>query len=124
MIIYTGTLTSENLFLMPVILLLLLVSSTIWGGMLNIIFMFSRDASIIMNILDTPMTLFSGTRVPVSSFPQWAKIVSLIFPLTYCINLIRFVFSFQKSGEGWLTNLAGLIICLIVMIVISLILVK
>ena len=85
-LVYTKSIQLNNIFLLPLVFMLLIVSSTIWGGMLNTIFMFSRDASIFMNIFDTPMTLFSGTRLPRNCFPLWAKVISLIFPLTYCIN--------------------------------------
>lgn len=118
-LMYTGTLCLDNLFLLPLVFLLLIFSSTIWGGMLNAIFLFSRDVEIIMNLLDTPMTLFSGTRIPQSCFPGWAKAISLLFPLTYCINIIRFVFRIQEDGYGWQTDLASLAVCLVVMIAIT-----
>lgn len=122
-LLYTGTLQFKSLTLLPLIFILLIVSSTIWGGMLNTIFMFSRDASIVMDLLDTPMTLFSGTRIPVSCFPLWAKVISILFPLTYCINIIRMVLHIQDKGNGWYTNLAGLAICLGIMIVITIVLI-
>lgn len=118
-LIYTETLQLNNIVLLPLIFLLLIVASTIWGGMLNTIFMFSRDASIVMDVFDTPMTLLSGTRIPISCFPQWAKIVSLIFPLTYCINIIRFALNIQEAGNNWVTDLTRLVVCLSVMCVIT-----
>ena len=63
---YTKAIHVYNLFLLPLVFVLLIISSTIWGGMMNAIFMFSRDASIIMNLFDTPMVLFSGARIPSS----------------------------------------------------------
>ena len=114
----------ENLFLLPLFLILLLVSSTIWGGMLNVIFLFSRDASIIMNVLDTPMTLFAGTRIPVHSFPKWAKIISMLFPLTYCINIIRFILGIQNGSHDVVFDLTMLVCCLLVMVGITRYLIK
>lgn len=122
--LYTGNLTLDNFIVLPFIFFLLLVSSTIWGGMLNTIFMFSRDASIMMDLFDTPMTLFSGSRIPVKCFPNWAKIISLIFPLTYCIHIIRCVLHVQEEGNLWTTHLAGLGICLGAMVVITVILIR
>lgn len=116
---YTKTISFKNLFLLPVIFVLLIVSSTIWGGMLNAVFMFSRDSSIVMNILDTPMNLFSGTKIPISCFPIWAKVISLVFPLTYCIYIIRITLNIQKTDVGWIESLTGLGICLSVMIMIT-----
>ncbi len=115
LLMYTKTIRWDNLFLLPAVLLLLIISSTVWGGMLNAVFLFSRDASIVMDVFDMPMTLFSGTRVPVDSFPCWAKIVSMVFPLTYCINIIRFALHIQKSSRGWRAEILGLLICLGVM---------
>ena len=122
-LIYTGTISFSNLVMLPFIFLLLIISSTVWGGMLNTVFMFSRDASIIMDIFDTPMVLFSGSRIPVSCFPQWAKVLSLIFPLTYCINIMRFVLNVQGRKE-WIGDITGLAVCLSVMIAITLLLMR
>ena len=116
---YTKAIHVYNLFLLPLVFVLLLISSTIWGGMMNAIFMFSRDASIIMNLFDTPMVLFSGARIPSSCFPLWGKIISLFFPLTYCINIIRLVLKIQENSRGWLDNMIGLLICLGIMILVT-----
>lgn len=116
---YTNTIQINNLFLLPLVFVLLILSSTIWGGMLNAIFMFSRDASIVMNVFDTPMVLFSGTRIPRDCFPQWAQVISLFFPLTYCINIIRFVLRIKGGGENWWIDLIELSICLFIMVIIT-----
>jgi ABC-2 type transport system permease protein len=116
---YTKTLRWDNLALLPLFLMLLLAASTVWGGMLNAVFLFSRDASILMDLFDAPMTLFAGTRIPVSCFPQWAKVISLFFPLTYCLNMIRFILGLQKQDNDVFVSLAGLIICLAVMLFIT-----
>ena len=111
-----------QILILPFIFLLLLLSSTIWGGMLNSIFMFSRDASIIMDIFDTPMTLFSGSRIPRNCFPFWAKMISLVFPLTYCINIIRFVLNIGGKGKQWILNIAGLLVCMCIMVAVTVVL--
>lgn len=113
-LLYTGAIRWSNLVLLPLVLVLLITASTVWGGMLNVIFLFSRDASIVMDVFDMPMTLFSGTRIPIEVFPVWARMISFIFPLTYCINIVRLALNIS-DGSGWLTNLGGLVICLIVM---------
>lgn len=116
---YTKTLRWDNLFLLPLFLILLLTASTIWGGMLNIIFLFSRDASFVMDLFDAPMTLFAGTRIPVNCFPKWAKVISLFFPLTYCLNIIRFILGIQKQDKDIFYSLGGLMLCLAVMVLIT-----
>ena len=69
----------------------------------------------IMDVFDAPMILFAGTRIPVQCFPVWAKVISLLFPLTYCLNIIRFILGIQGGGAEILPDLAGLVICLGVM---------
>lgn len=118
-LLYTKTLHWKNIGLLPIVFILLIVSSTIWGGMLNAVFLFSRDSAIIMNVLDTPMNLFSGTKIPINCFPIWAKLVSMIFPLTYCLQIIRLVFKIQEDGNGWVENIVGLSVCIIVMMTIT-----
>lgn len=115
-LLYTGTLNWKNLWALPVFMLLLLTSSMIWGGMLNVIFLYSRDASMVMDVFDAPMILFAGTRIPVQCFPLWAKMISLLFPLTYCLNIIRFILGLRNEGHHIFRDLTGLMICLVVML--------
>ena len=117
-IIYAGGLTLKNILLIPIIFILLIVSATFWGGMLNAMFLMSRDSSILMNIFDDPMVLFSGVKVPVNEFPLWAKLISSIFPLTYCLNLIRGVFNYMDF-DSVLSNFIKLVVCLLVMFIIT-----
>ena len=119
---YTKAIQFNNILILPFVFLLLLLSSTIWGGMLNSIFMFSRDASIVMDIFDTPMTLFSGSRIPRNCFPFWAKMISLVFPLTYCINIIRFVLNIGGEGKQWILNIVGLLVCMCIMVAVTVVL--
>ncbi|XCP86437.1 ABC transporter permease [Roseburia hominis] len=121
---YTRSLSLANWYLFPLIFLLLVASSTIWGGMLNAIFLFSRDASIIMDLFDTPMLLFSGTRIPLNAFPLWARLISLLFPLTYCLNLIRLTLHIHQQPTSLFPDLIKLLICLTTMIAITQILLK
>ncbi|PLR92549.1 ABC transporter permease [Bacillus sp. T33-2] len=73
----------------PVALLLLSVSAIVWGGFLNIVFLFSRDAGILFTIFEEPMQFFSGVRIPVLAFPLWGKAVAFFFPLTYVLEIFR-----------------------------------
>lgn len=73
----------------PLAFIILLVSAVIWGGFLNTIFLFSRDAGFLYTILDEPMSIFSGVKIPPMAFPIWAKIIALFFPLTYTLQILR-----------------------------------
>ncbi|WP_312114555.1 ABC transporter permease [Brevibacillus reuszeri] len=68
---------------------ILIVSAVIWGGFLSVLFLFSRDASFLYTVLDEPMLIFSGVRLPPLAFPLWAKAISFCFPLTYALQLVR-----------------------------------
>ena len=81
---------------LPIVFLILIVTAAIWGGLMNVIFLFSRDATLLFNILDEPMVLFSGVRIPTQIFPLWSKIISLLFPLTYTLSMIRKILSNQQ----------------------------
>lgn len=84
-----------------------------------------KERDMILQVMeDYPMTLFSGSRIPVSCFPWWAKLISCVFPLTYCLNIIRFVFHIREEGKGWIADLAGLILCLCIMIAFTVFLIR
>lgn len=95
----------------------LLVSSVVWGGFMNAIFLFSRDATFLFNLLDSPMDLFSGTRIPTQAFPLWGQVISSIFPLTYCLHIIRTLFRLEKFEIEELFKL-GIVLTVIIMLTI------
>lgn len=105
-----------------VIFLLVLTAATIWGGFLNSIFLFSRDASFLFDIFDDPMCLFSGVRIPVESFPFWGKFIASIFPLTYTLKAVREIVNGNFIyGE---INILKLVASLIIMIIITAIIIN
>lgn len=67
------------------------------------IFLFSRDSGFLFTILEESMEIFSGVKVPISVFPMWVKIISLVFPLTYAIEAVRKV-AVNGSPLGEMTN--------------------
>ncbi|MEI2356322.1 ABC transporter permease [Mesobacillus zeae] len=73
----------------PIALLFLSISAIVWGGFLNIVFLFSRDAGILFTIFEEPMQFFSGVRIPVLAFPVWGKVIAFFFPLTYVLDIFR-----------------------------------
>lgn len=78
-----------NYLALIVVLLITLIMAVLWGMLLNSLFLFSRDSGFLFTILEEPMEIFSGVKVPVAVFPFWAKIISVVFPLTYAIEAIR-----------------------------------
>ncbi len=72
-----------------VVFCLMMLMAVGWGVFLNACFLFSRDTDFLFTILEEPMEIFAGVKVPVILFPGWAKIISLIFPLTYALEAVR-----------------------------------
>ncbi|MFZ5353690.1 MAG: ABC transporter permease [Bacillota bacterium] len=77
--------------------MLMMLMAVCWGMLLNSLFLFSRDTGFLFTILEEPMEIFAGVKVPTVVFPLWAKLISLIFPLTYAIEAMRRVF---LNGES------------------------
>ena len=72
-----------------VIFIIVGIMAVLWGMFLNALFLFSRDNDFLFTILEEPMEIFSGVKVPTTIFPLWAKSISVIFPLTYAIEAVR-----------------------------------
>jgi ABC-2 type transport system permease protein len=48
-------------------------------------------------VLEEPMEIFAGIKVPTAVFPIGAKVVSAVFPLTYIAEMMRRIFI---RGDG------------------------
>jgi lipooligosaccharide transport system permease protein len=57
----------------------------------------------------TPMFLFSGTFFPLSGIPEWARFITLFFPLYHLVELTRF-FSIGVMESSIPFNLAYLVL--------------
>jgi ABC-2 type transport system permease protein len=88
--------------LLPCIIVFFLVTSmaVVWGMFLNSLFLFSRDSGFLFTVLEEPMEIFSGVKVPTVLLPIWAKAISIIFPLTYAVEAVRRVFLLGSSLYG------------------------
>ncbi len=114
--IFTGGLHAVSWWGVLLALILLTVSAIIWGGLLNAIFLFSRDANFLYTILDEPMSIFSGVRIPTGALPLWGKAIAAVFPLTYVLQIFR---ALVLQGAGFLAifpSLAGLLAMLSAMV--------
>lgn len=113
-----------HIIYVPLCYILIIVTATLWGGLLNAIFLFSRDASILFMILDDPMLLFSGVRIPVLLLPIWAQLIGFLFPLTHVLFLIRDLLIRGEISTRSYYSLGYLIVELILMLLITLLLVR
>lgn len=78
-----------NTISLVVVIFIFIIMALLWGVFLNACFLYSRDTDFLFTILEEPMEIFSGVKVPIVIFPAWAKIISFIFPLTYALEAIR-----------------------------------
>ncbi|SDB24731.1 ABC-2 type transport system permease protein [Pseudobutyrivibrio sp. YE44] len=86
-----------NLWSLVLVLGIFMVMATLWGVFLNACFLYSRDTDFLFTILEEPMEIFAGVKIPVAIFPKWAKVLSFIFPLTYALESLRQV---SLNGAG------------------------
>ncbi len=106
----------------PIAFFIFTLSATVWGGLMNVIFLFSRDAAILNNVLDDPMEFFSGVRVPTETFPVWAKMISVIFPLTHSLTIVRGIL--LKTNIAWMEAAIKLSISLVLLFILTIVLLK
>lgn len=76
-----------------------LCASLCWGAFMNACFLYSRDSDFLFTVLEEPMEIFAGVKIPVNIFPQWARLISCIFPLTYVLEALRQV-TLNAAGIG------------------------
>ncbi len=104
------------------VLLLTTLMAIIWGMFLNSLFLFSRDSGFLYTVLEEPMEIFSGVKVPTTLFPVWAKAISVIFPLTYAIEAVRRVMlqgsSLYEVRGFFVTSILIIAILLVAVVVI------
>jgi ABC-2 type transport system permease protein len=100
-----------NMVYLPLCFVILLFSAIAWGGLMNAMFLFSRNATIIFSICYEPMNLLAGVKIPTNIFPLWAKILSILFPLTHSLFVTRNLLikgdlssSLASIGEVFLTG--------------------
>lgn len=98
-------------------LVLLFILSICWGVFLNSLFLLSRDGGFLYTILEAPMEIFSGVKIPFNLMPLWAKGIGYIFPLTYIMTILRKSMLFN-AGLSTLFPYIG-ICCIIALVLIS-----
>ncbi|MDR1253955.1 MAG: ABC transporter permease [Oscillospiraceae bacterium] len=100
--------------------MVLLLTSTIWGGLINSICIATRDAGFLFTIGE-PMNFFSAVKFPLKNLPFWARAISPIFPSTYCIYIIRAIFMGNSVNT---IKILELLTCLSIIVAITYILTK
>lgn len=67
----------------------LLIPAVAWGALLNSVFVFSRDATILYSIADEPQSFLAGVRVPTAALPFFSQVLGVFFPLTTSLSVLR-----------------------------------
>lgn len=116
-LLYNVDLTANKIFSIIASYVILLICSIIWGGFINVLFIITRDVNFLFSICDQPMGFFSGVKIPTSSFPIWAKYISMIFPLTYCLSIMRNLLLSNRTSQ--LITIIKLIISILSLLAIT-----
>lgn len=104
--------------------LLVIVLSLIWGMFLNSLFLYSRDSGFLFTILEEPMEIFAGVKVPTTVFPLWAKGISCFFPLTYTTEVLRRALLNSESVYGLRYFILASILIGIIMVAVTIFFLK
>lgn len=86
---YLNELHLSNITIFLFIEALIIVAAVIWGGFINTLFLSSRNNTFFYVLFNNPMEILSGVSIPISAFPKFISWSSTIFPLTYCLLVIR-----------------------------------
>lgn len=78
-----------NIFQVILVLPIFIIPAICWGTFVNSLLMFSRNNSLIFTFLSNPLSLFSGTEIPINVIPVWLRPISFVIPLTWSISIIR-----------------------------------
>ena len=105
-----------NTLSLGIVLTIFIVMALLWGVFLNACFLYSRDTDFLFTILEEPMEIFAGVKVPIMIFPAWAKIISFIFPLTYVLEALRQV----MLNDASVTSLSNILFACIGIIIVLL----
>ncbi|MDR9506155.1 ABC transporter permease [Brevibacillus agri] len=123
-LLFVGGVHLSGWWAVPLAFVVLLGSAIVWGGFLSVLFLFSRDSSFLYTVLDEPMLIFSGVRLPPMAYPLWAKAISFCFPLTYALQLVRGLLMEGASLASLLPELALLVGVLLVLVMATVLLLK
>lgn len=93
MLLFDGYYFINNLSFIFCALLLGILSSILWGAFVGAILIQSRKLAFIFSFFDSPMNLFSGTSMPIDVLPLIFRMLSLLFPLTFTLKVVRYVLS-------------------------------
>ncbi len=123
---FLGIQITVNVFIFTVLSLFLIASSVTAFGIVIASRMTSFEGfNAIINLIVQPMFFISGALYPIKGFPIFLKIPAYINPVTYSVNLLRYIFfhnkkiSFFTPGTSVLLDLSFIFFFLILMVILS-----
>jgi ABC-2 type transport system permease protein len=76
-------------FVLILLVFIVLLSSVPWGAMVCAIFLSGRNSRLLYAIFETPGEFLSGSRFPVTALPAFLSTISLFYPLSHAVSLLR-----------------------------------
>ena len=115
---YVQNVTMKKIVMFISSYVVLFIASVVWGGLMNVLFMTSRDSSFLFSICDEPMNFFSGVKIPVNAFPILGRVIASVFPLYYCLKAMRaMMLTFNPIVV--VNNLGKLIMSIVIIVIIT-----
>jgi ABC-2 type transport system permease protein len=85
----TGAVNVAHPLMYAVVLLALVVPAMAFGALVNSLLIFARDASMLFNLIEEPLWLVSGVRLPLFALPSWIRAGGVLVPLTGGLVVMR-----------------------------------
>jgi len=115
LIFISGEISIQYIMRLPIAFMIIFSTALCWGVVMNVLFLFTRQSSFFFDLFDEPMYLFSGVKIEFSTFPIWAKIIGIIFPLTHSLVASRSVI----YGTFNIYQCTSVLITMLILILIS-----
>jgi ABC-2 type transport system permease protein len=99
-----------GMFLLTLVALFLISSSITAFGILIASRMTSFEGfNSIINLIVQPMFFVSGALYPIKKFPLFLKILAYVNPITYSVDLLKYIFFYNKAKSIFVPEISILI---------------
>ncbi|MEM0002319.1 MAG: ABC transporter permease [Desulfurococcaceae archaeon] len=113
-VLLSQVLTNEvNILNTPFAVLYVLVMSigfTSLGTVLSLKFSSMEGFQMVVNLLTMPLVFMSGVFYPVTTMPDWMKIMAKVNPLTYSVHAVRYWLTGSNTGFEYMNPTTDLLI--------------
>lgn len=113
-VLLSQVLTNEvNILNTPFAVLYVFVMSigfTSLGTVLSLKFSSMEGFQMVVNLLTMPLVFMSGVFYPVTTMPDWMKIIAKVNPLTYSVHAVRYWLTGSNTGFEYMNPTTDLLI--------------